>query len=133
MVYASIWVYEILHDATLCMYSVNKSVKLSESVCLIAVETYGNFSKNLTPRTTVSSVTLLNPLKVLSHTWYEFSRDLMIQVWGVGHDSKYYCETFFVAIGFWGVIFCYVFGLFWIFFFLFFCRVGVGGQQWDCF
>ena len=37
MVYASIWVYEILHDATLCICSVNKLIKLSGSVCLIAV------------------------------------------------------------------------------------------------
>ena len=39
------WVYEILHDETLCLYSVNKLVKLSGSVCLIAVATYNNFSK----------------------------------------------------------------------------------------
>ena len=37
MVYASIWVYENLHDATLCICSVNKLVELSGSVCLIAV------------------------------------------------------------------------------------------------
>ena len=39
------WVYETLHNITLCLYSVNKLVKLSGSVCLIAVATYNNFSK----------------------------------------------------------------------------------------
>ena len=35
---------ENLYNITLCLYSVNKLVKLSGSVCLIAVATY-NFSK----------------------------------------------------------------------------------------
>ena len=38
------WVYETLHNITLCLYSVNILVKLRGSVCLIAVATY-NFSK----------------------------------------------------------------------------------------
>ena len=38
------WVYENLYNITLWLYSVNKLVKLSGSVCLIAVATY-NFSK----------------------------------------------------------------------------------------
>ena len=36
---------ENLYNITLCMYSVNKLVSLSGSVCLIAVATYNNFSK----------------------------------------------------------------------------------------
>ena len=39
------WVYENLYNITLCLYSLNKLVKLSGSVCLIAVATYNNFSK----------------------------------------------------------------------------------------
>ena len=39
------WVYENLYNITLCLYSVNKLVNLSGSVCLIAVATYNNFSK----------------------------------------------------------------------------------------